>query len=68
MYFSAAHRIFTKIHHILDHINNLNKFKRIEIIEIMFSDHYRIDIEINKIETCIKNPKYLDIKLLGPPE
>ena len=38
-YFSSAHGTFSKIAHMLGHKANLNKFKKIEIISSIFSDH-----------------------------
>ena len=37
--FSSAHRIFSRIDHILGHKSSLGKFKKIEIIPSIFSDH-----------------------------
>ena len=36
-FFSNAYRTFSKIDHMLDHKTSLNKFKRIEIINIIVS-------------------------------
>ena len=38
-FFSSAHRTFSRIHHILGHKSSLGKFKKIEIIPVIFSDH-----------------------------
>ena len=38
-FFSSAHRTFSRIDHILGHKSNLDKFKKIEIIPSIFSDH-----------------------------
>ena len=38
-FFSSAHRMFSRIGHTLGHKSNLGKFKKIEIISIIFSDH-----------------------------
>ena len=38
-YFSSVHGTFSKIDHILGHKTSLNKFKKIEIISSIFSDH-----------------------------
>ena len=37
--FSSGHGTFSRIDHILHHKSNLNKFKKIEIISGIFSDH-----------------------------
>ena len=38
-FFSSTHGTFSKIDHILGHKSNLNKFKKIEIVSDIFSDH-----------------------------
>ena len=38
-FFSSAHGTFSRIDHILGHKSNLRKFKKIEIISSVFSDH-----------------------------
>ena len=44
-FFSSAHGIFSKIDHMLGHKTSLNKFKKIEIISSIFSDHNSMKIE-----------------------
>jgi hypothetical protein len=39
IFFSAAHRTFSKIDHILGHKASLSKYKKIEIISCILSDH-----------------------------
>ena len=39
MFFSSAHGTFSRIDHILGHKSSLGKFKNIEIIPVIFSDH-----------------------------
>ena len=48
-FFSSAHGTFSRIDHILCHKPNL-KFKKIEIISSIFSDHnaMRLDIKYRK--------------------
>ena len=48
--FSSAHETFSRIDHILGHKLNLNKFKKIEIMSSIFSDHniMRLDISYKK--------------------
>ena len=46
-FFSSAHGTFLRIDHILGHKANLNKFKSIEIISSIFSDHNGMKLEIN---------------------
>ena len=37
-FFSSAHGMFSRIDHILGHKSSLGKFKKIEIIQVIFSD------------------------------
>ena len=46
-FFSSVHGTFSRIDHILGHKANLNKFKSIEIISSIFSDHNGMKLEIN---------------------
>ena len=46
-FFSSAHRTFSRIDHILGHKSSLSKFKKIEIILSIFSDHNAMRLEIN---------------------
>ena len=46
-FFSSAHGTFSRIDHILSHKSNLSKFKKIEIISNIFSDHNSMRLEIN---------------------
>ena len=45
--FSSAHGTFSRIDHILGHKSSLEKFKKIEIISSIFSDHNAMGLEIN---------------------
>jgi exonuclease III len=47
-FFSAAHRTFSKIDHILGHKASLSKYKKIEIIPCILSDHNELKQELNK--------------------
>ena len=44
-FFSSTHGIFSKIDHMLGHKTSLNKFKKIEIISSIFSDHNSMELE-----------------------
>ena len=46
-FFSSTHRTFSRIDHILGHKSNLGKFKKIEIVSSIFSDHKAMRLEIN---------------------
>ena len=46
-FFSSAHGTFSGIDHILGHKSNLCKFKKIEIVSSIFSDHNAMRLDIN---------------------
>ena len=46
-FFSSAHGTFSRIDHILGHKPSLSKFKKIEIISSIFSDHNAMRLGIN---------------------
>ena len=46
-FFSSAHGTFSTIDHILGHKSSLIKFKKIEIIASIFSDHSAMRLEMN---------------------
>ena len=46
-FFSSAHGTFSRIDHILGHKSDLSKYKEIEIIPCIFSDHNAMKLEIN---------------------
>ena len=45
--FSSAHGTFSRIDHILLHRSNLSKFKKIETVSSIFSDHNAMRLDIN---------------------
>jgi hypothetical protein len=45
--FSATHGTFFKIHPILEHKASLSKYKKIEIIPCILSDHKALKLELN---------------------
>ena len=49
-FFSNAHGIFSKIDHMIGHKTSLNKFKKIEIISSILSDHKGLKLENNPKE------------------
>ena len=63
-FFSTSHGTFSRIDHILGHKSNLSKFKKIEIILSIFSDHntMRLDINYKKKKKTCKKHKHMDIK------
>jgi exonuclease III len=54
-FFSAAHRTFSRIDHILGQKASLNKYKKIEIIPCILSDHNALKLEINNKNNSKKN-------------
>ena len=55
IFFSGAHRTFSRINHILGHKSSLGKFKKIEIIPSIFSDHNAVRLDLNYKRKTIKN-------------
>ena len=54
-FFSSAYGTFSRIYHILDHKSSLGKFKKIEIISSIFSDHNTMRLEINYRKKTVRN-------------
>ena len=47
-FFSSVHGTFSKTDHMIAHKASLNKFKKIEIISSIFSDHKGLKLETNR--------------------
>ena len=54
-FFSSVHGTFSKIDHMIEHKASLDKFKKIEIISSIFSEHKGLKLETNPKG---KNPKH----------
>ena len=54
-FFSSTHGTFSRIDHILGHKSRLGKFKKIEIIPSIFSDHNAVRLDLNYRRKTIKN-------------
>ena len=54
-FFSSAHGALSRIDHILGHKSSLSKFKKIEIVSSIFSDHNTMRLDITYREKTIKN-------------
>ena len=54
-FFSSAHGTFSRMEHILGHKSNLSKFKKIEIIPSLFSDHNTMRLDINYKKKTVRN-------------
>ena len=61
-FFSSAHGIFSRIDHLLGHKSSLSKFKKVEIISTIFSNHNAMRFEINYREKNVKNTKHMEAK------
>ena len=59
-FFSNAHRTFARIDHILGHKSSLGKFRKIEIISSIFSDHNMVRLDVN-----YRKKKVLKIQTYG---
>ena len=54
-FISSAHGTFSRIDHILGHKSSLGKFKIIEIIPVIFSDHSAVRLDLNYRKQIVKN-------------
>ena len=61
-FFSSAHGTVSRIDHILDHKSSLGKFKKIEIISSIFSDHNAMRLDINYRKKNCKKCKDMEAK------
>ena len=53
-FFSSAQGIFSRRDHILGHKSSLGKFKNIEIVSSIFSDHKAMRLDINYRKKSVK--------------
>ena len=54
-FFSSAYGAFPRIDHILGHKSSLGKFKKIEIISSVFSDHNAMRVDVNYRKKSVKH-------------
>ena len=54
-FFSSANGTFSRIDHILGHNSSFGKFKNIDIIPSIFSDHNAVRLDLNYRTKTIKN-------------
>ena len=59
-FFSSAHRTFSRIDHILGLKTSPDKFKKIEIIPSIFSDHNAVRVDLNYRRKTIKKFQYME--------
>ena len=57
IHFLSAHGTFSGTDHMLGHKRSLNKFKKIEIISSIFSEHNAMKLEINHKKNIEKHAK-----------
>ena len=57
-FFLSTHETFSRIDQILGHKSSLGKFKKIEIIPSIFSDHNAIRLDLNYRRKLLKIPTY----------
>ena len=61
-FFSSAAGTFSRIDNILGHKSSFSKFKKIEIISSIFSNHNAMRLEINYREKNRKKYKHMEAK------
>ena len=61
-FFSSVHGTFSRIDHILGHKSILDKFKKIEIVSSIFSDHNAMRLDINYRKKISKKYKHMEAK------
>ena len=60
--FLSVHRTFSRIDHMLGHKVSLGKFKKIEIISTIFSNHSAMQVEINYKKKKFPKHKHMAAK------
>ena len=61
-FLSSAHGTFSRTDHILGHKSSLGKFKKIEIISSIFSNHNAMRLDINYRKKICKKYKNMEAK------
>ena len=61
-FFSSAHGTFFKTDHIMGHKSSLGKFKKIQIISSLFSDHNAVRLDVNYRKETTKNTNIWRLK------
>ena len=63
-FFSSAYGTYSRIDHILGHKSNLSKFKKIEIISSIFSNHNAMKPDVNYKKKTVnkKTHKHMEFK------
>ena len=55
IFFSSAHGTFARVDHIFGHKSSFGKFKKIQIISSIFSEHNAMRLDINYRKQSVKN-------------
>ena len=64
--FLSAQGTFSRIDHILGHKSNLSKFKKIETVSSIFSDHNTMRLDINyKKKKTVRNTNTWRLKYIS---
>ena len=61
-FFSSVHGTFCRIDHILVHKSSLGKFKKIEILSSIFSNHNTMRLDISYRKKICKKYKHIEAK------
>ena len=61
-FFSSAHGAFSRIDHILVHKSSLGKFKKIEIVSSILSNHSAMRLDISYRKKICKKCKHMEAK------
>ena len=61
-FFSSAHGAFSRIDHILVHKSSLGKFKKIEIVSSILSNHSAMRLDISYRKKICKKYKHMEAK------
>ena len=61
-FFSGAHGTFSRIDRILVHKSSIGKFKKIELVSSIFSDHNAMRLDINYRKKSVKKYKHMEAK------
>ena len=62
IFFSSAHGTFSRIDPILGHKSSLGKFKKIEIVSSIFSNHNTMRLHINYRKKKCRKYKHMQAK------
>ena len=60
IFFPSAHATFSRIDQILGHKSSLSKFKKIEIISSIFSNHNAMRLDVNYKKKKCKKHKHVE--------